>query len=371
MKLTANKKNLIDAMQIAASVIRIPPVSPITQMAKITANDKKVKVEATSAEENIVTAIDGVDIKQASDGETVLVDPKLIIDACKKSDGDEVVIEKDDNCPLAKMTIGKAKYNLNSPRTEDFPKFLKISDENEFSMNMSDLAFIAKNIGYAASRKGARPVLCGVFFSSDGNKLTCVATDSFRLSKKDFDIKSPAFAVVVPQKSLETACSVFKDEGKVRFRVTEKGIAILTDKTTYRSTLIMGKYPEVNRLFPTDYSLIVTANKQEMIKSIDRAMLICGADVTPVIKLDIKDGAADLYCSNGEKGDYTEELDVITKGDGIKIALHPNYLRDILKSCQSEFVQMKIVSDNKPIVVEPDDENDTHTGLVLPLRVYD
>ena len=375
MKIKANKDDLNKLLQIALKGISVPAVSPITSMVKVTADaDKKtLLIEGTSADSNIVTRMTDVEVDENGQ---FLLDPKLIIEMGRKSDADTVVIEKKEQNLLG-ITIGKAKYNVLTYRVSDFPKFEVSGDVGAtFKLSLKELTRIAKRIGYAVSRKDTRPVLCGVNFESDGNKLMCVATDSYRLSYGEAGVNPNPFKVTVPQKTLEKALVIFKDDDEIDVKVTNRTIKFKGSNTVFASTLLEGSYPDILRLLPKTFATTIVANRAELLGVVERASLMAISPDGSVIRLEFKDHETVVYAKNSERGDYAEDLPNISfTGDEIKIAVEPTYMRDALESIDAENVSINISEQFKPFIIKAktdDAEADArHIALVLPMRVHD
>ncbi len=83
-----------------------------------------------------------------------------------------------------------SKYNLNCLNSLDYPQ-IDIETKNEYiNLKATDLKTLIKQVIFAISTQESRPLLTGINIKVNGNVLEAIATDSYRLAKKDNYIRS-------------------------------------------------------------------------------------------------------------------------------------------------------------------------------------
>src|SRR5699024_6742795 len=78
--------------------------------------------------------------------------------------------------------------------------------------------------------------------------------------------------------------------------VAQSGSQILfqTDKTTIISRLLEGDYPETNRLIPTEYKTTMTVNRESLLSSMERSIILAD-DSNKVVKLETLDEESGMF----------------------------------------------------------------------------
>ena len=88
------------------------------------------------------------------------------------------------------IAAGGARFHLRTLPAEDFPRLPALEGETA-KLAAKPLAETIDLVARAASRDEVRPILTGVLVQAEGNRLTMVATDSYRLSVKHTELESP------------------------------------------------------------------------------------------------------------------------------------------------------------------------------------
>ena len=97
----------------------------------------------------------------------------------------------------------------------------------------------------------SRPILTGVHFILENQKLLAVATDSHRLSQRVIPTEQAVedFNIVIPGKSLtELSRSLTNEEEMVEISIMENQVLFKTETMYFYSRLLEGNYPDTNRL---------------------------------------------------------------------------------------------------------------------------
>ena len=101
---------------------------------------------------------------------------------------------------------GKSEFHLIGSNSDDYPVLPNVKDEYRFSLPSDLMKSIIKETVFAVSQQETRPILTGVHWETDEEKLVCVATDSHRLARREVTpemMPESPFSVVIPGKSLQ------------------------------------------------------------------------------------------------------------------------------------------------------------------------
>src|SRR5262249_57464162 len=79
------------------------------------------------------------------------------------------------------ISAGSSRFHLRTLPADDFPRFPE-TEGDPVALPAPPLRDTINRVARAASRDEARPVLTGVMVTVEGNEMTMVATDSYRLA---------------------------------------------------------------------------------------------------------------------------------------------------------------------------------------------
>jgi DNA polymerase-3 subunit beta len=248
----------------------------------------------------------------------------------------------------AKITNGKAKFTLRVLSIEDYPKF-NVARGTFAPISNDLLTAITKSVKHAVSKNDNRPVLKGININDD----VVTATDSFRLAQVEID--STGFNATIPSQTLEMVNKMKLSNLEVC--IDGSIITFKNDRITISSAIILGVYPDVSQLIPTEFNSNFTADTNILIDVVKKA-IIMGDDK---INLSFKDHKLTIA---SEK--FTETIDVKSEGE-IDLLISPSYLLDALKTINGR-TNACFTTDSKPFIIVSDTPGDTNLQLILPRR---
>ena len=220
----------------------------------------------------------------------------------------------------------------------------------------------------------SRPILTGINLKIEGNKMECIATDSYRLAKKIVELDSTVenlINIVIPGKNIGELAKILNDNDEnVEIHIFSNKILFKFDNTLFQTRVLSGTFPDVNRLIPASFELEVKANANEFYNVIDRAALLTSEKDKNIVKFEC-DGNEVIVSSNSpEIGRVEEKMDVEKNNDtNIKIAFSSRFMMDALRTVESKDVVLCFNNDVQPIIIK-DSKDDTLLQLILPIKTY-
>ena len=240
-------------------------------------------------------------------------------------------------------------------------------------LETSVLKNIINETAFAASTQESRPILTGVHFVLTENKnLKTVATDSHRMSQKKIVLEKNGdnFDVVIPSRSLREFSAVFTDDIEtVEIYFTNNQLLFRSENISFYTRLLEGNYPDTDRLIPTEFTSIVTFDKNNLRYAMERARLLSNATQNGTVKLEIINGVVSAHVNSPEVGRVNEEIDTESiSGQDLTISFNPTYLIDSLKAINSEKVTISFISAVRPFTLIPSDDTENFIQLITPVR---
>ena len=227
----------------------------------------------------------------------------------------------------------------------------------------------------AAGRDELLPVFTGVRVEIEGDTLSLLATDRYRMALKELPWNprggSAEGAALVPARVLgETAKSMTSGseitlslsnattgDGLIGFEGA--GPAGVREMTT---RLLDGEFPKVRHLMNVQASVVVRANTAEVVAAVKRVGLV--AERNTSLRMLIGDGTITLEAATGDQAQAVEALEAIVEdvaGGGLAMnaaGFNPHYLSDALAALDAPYVQFSFTAPGKPCLLMGLDEID-------------
>ena len=187
----------------------------------------------------------------------MLLPGRLFADVVRSLPPGEVTLELRSEQRDVEIAAGGARFHLRTLPAEDFPRLPELEGET-VKLPGAPLAETIELVARAASRDEVRPILTGVLLQAEGNTLTMVATDSYRLSVKHTELEAPVAQPLeanVPARALRELARIIAAEG-----AEEVEIALPRNQAVFqrrrRGPLVAADRGPVPELAPADPGVV-------------------------------------------------------------------------------------------------------------------
>ena len=137
------------------------------------------------------------------------------------------------------------------------------------------------------------------------------------------------------------------------------------EPTIFCLNLIEGEYFRISQMLSSDYETKVTANRRELLDSIDRAtILVRENDKKPLI-INIEEQEMQLKM-NSSFGSMNAEVPTHKTGSDIMIGFNPKFLMDALRIIDDEEVTLYMLNPKSPCFIR--DDEGKYIYLILPVN---
>jgi DNA polymerase-3 subunit beta len=330
-----------------------------------------VLLEATDAGRLTLTTTDlevsarlTIDV-QVNEAGTALVPARLLGDTVKSLSDAPVDVETD----RAQAQIRCAAYegSLRLLPAEDFPGLQEPSG-TKVQADAGAFAEAVSQVGRAASRDEARPVLTGVLVEISREGCMLVATDSYRLAVRELVASADGEGkAIVPERALSEAgrAAAADEKGSIEIAVDDAQVSFRSGGLTITSRLIEGEFPNYRQLLPDTHESRLTVSRQQLLDAVRRVGLLA-RDTTPV-RMEFNALGVKLSSSSPDLGQAVETVEARYEGEDLTVAFNPQYLIDGLTASVGESIQLDVRDGLKPGVVHG--EGGGFTYLVMPVRL--
>ena len=213
MNFKINCDELLNKLNIIQKALPSKTTMPVLMGIKIDVYKDYILLTTCNGDITIQSKIEGNSLEINEVGRC-LVQGKFLIDIIRKINSKQVEMFVVDN-KLLVIKSERSEFKLNIMTYEDYPSIKFVNEKNK-SLTPTILESFPfrtsiKEILFSTAVNEKRPILTGVLFENSNNKLTFIATDSYRLSKKEIDLSNVNdFRMVIPAKSLKELLNILK-----------------------------------------------------------------------------------------------------------------------------------------------------------------
>ena len=134
------------------------------------------------------------------------------------------------------------------------------------------------------------------------------------------------------------------------------------------SKLVEGKFPDYQKVIPTDYEKQVVINRQVLQQSLQRVAILSNEKFKGVRCL-VDANAIKISSTNTDQENALEELDIEYSGEPLDIGFNVTYLLDVLSHQKTDNIVINLgQSANQSVLITVEDD-DTFKYVVMPMRI--
>ncbi|TDI38271.1 MAG: DNA polymerase III subunit beta [Acidobacteria bacterium] len=360
MRIRAERDDLADVLARANRAVGTRTALPVLQGLLCEVSGTTLRVTGTDLDMTVRTQ---AEVEVIEEGRAV-IPGRLLSEAVRKMPAGQVTIGVSDTD--IEIQGNGPRFTLRPLDVEDFPVQEEVVSEG-VEVDGEELVDAINQVTIAASGDGARPILTGVLFESSEEGLRMVATDSYRLAKRDLAGVGLEGTGLVPARGLRELARTI-GAPKVIAQLRDREAVFSSDRGTLRLRLIDGNFPKYQSLLPKTYPNQVVLNKEELLDALGRVALVA-EDHIPV-RLKLMEGGVEVTVTRQDVGGESEHLSGEFTGsdEEVTIAFNPRYLQDGVNAMPGESVRIQVIDSYKPSVLDTGTEGN-FLYLLMPVRV--
>lgn len=351
------------ASRAAASKSPIPALEGLLLQAR-----EQLTVTGYDLKKGIYTQLEA-DVKEQG---SVVVGARLFGEMIRRLPDGIVTISTDINNNV-NVKCGKSEFNFMGISPEDYPEMPVVDGVNNIALPQKILGRMINQTIFAVADNDMRPIYTGTLFDIEGEELTLVAVDGYRLAKRCEKLESAKMencSFVVPGSALADIERVCGDsEELVKISVGAKHISFSIGETVVVSRRLEGEFLNYKKSIPDSFKYTVKVDRGEFMSAIDRVALIVSERNTSPVRMSFNDGSIDCLCVTP----IGRAEDVCTcegSGEGLQIGFNDRYLKDALKAAAKEELNVCLNSASSPCIITAADGSDNFTYMILPVRLH-
>lgn len=371
MKFSVERDVFSEAVAWTARSLSQRPSSPVLAGILLTAENGVVTLESYDYE---VSAHIEFPADITTEG-TILVSGKLLADISRSLPSSKVTLEQDGS--KVTITAGRSRFNVSTMPVADYPA-RPATPEIAGTVDGEAFAHAIQQVIVAASKDDTLPILTGVKLEFEGDTISFLATDRYRLSLRELNWKPAksdiSTAALVKGRILNEVARTLGGSGDLTISLGDKADIIGFESGNRRTTsvLVDGDYPKIRSLFPSETPVHASVSTQELAEAVRRVAIVAERN-TPV-RMSFTDGQLTLEAGTGEDAQAEESIAAALDGEDITVAFNPTYLSEGLGAFDTDYVRFSFTTAAKPAMLtgqrEADgSDDDAYRYLVMPIRL--
>ncbi len=348
-------------MVIESILINLQPflekkdASQITSHIFFQTQNNECIIKATDGEIGLQTITNQINIEYEG---SFTVNGKKLLDIVRILKDEEITFELIDNVLTVKQK--HSKFKLPTFDANAFPSFPNIENKPKIPLDSLDLIQNLKKISLAIDNNNPKFELNGALINIKSDTTDLVGTDTRRLSIATIQTSNPQqLSIIVPKKAILEIQKLFLDTITIYY--DETNLIITNDNYYFYTRLINGKYPDYQRIIPTNIKNNIILPKKEMLDSIKMITTI-----SQDIQLTIQNNQ---IIFNSLASDNIEAKTKLQINTGItnefKLSFNSRYLLDFLSQIENNQFTLGINEENLPFVLK----NDNFITIIMPIVI--
>ena len=308
---------------------------------------------------------------------TVLVLGRLLADISRNLPDRPIEVATDGS--KVSVTCGASRFSLLLMPADDYPT-LPASPEPTGTVDGHLFTQAVGQVSVAADRGDTLPILTGVRVEVEGDRMTLLATDRYRLAMRELHwnpgTTDASHVVLIPARTLSETARSLGASGSIDVALgsTAGGEGLVGFEAGRRRTttrLLDGEYPKVSSIFPTSSDTEAVVRTADLVEAVKRVALVAERN-TPV-RLRFGEGQVAIEAGTGDDAQASEAVECTLTGPELEIAFNPHYLLDGLGVVGTDFTRISFTQPSRPAVLsgqaEEDGEPDTtYRYVLMPVR---
>ena len=361
MKIRVERDALADAVAWVARSLPNRPTAPILAGLLMNASGDEVTLSSFDSTTSAQVTMPA----EVTDEGTVLVSGRLLNEIARSLPNKPVEMVSDHT--QVELICGSARFSLQTLPVEEYPTLPEMPTQT----GLVDASVFEKSVSQvviAAGRDELLNVFTGVRVEINGDRLSLLATDRYRMALKEltWQPSSPDIegAVLVPGrvladtaksltsgKTVTVSLSTTESEGEGLVGFTGEGAKSRREATT---RLLNQAFPKVRHLMDVVGTVTVRVPTADLLAAVKRVSLV--AERNTPLRMLIEDDHISLEAATGDQAHASEAIEaqvgVVGEEKSIEATgFNPHYLLDALGALDAPYAHFSFTAPGKPCLI--------------------
>lgn len=366
MKIVTNKDNLLKPLQQVGGVVERRQTLPILANVLVSTGNGQIHITATDLEvEMKTTAL--VDCDEESD---FTLPARKLLDIVKALP-DDAEINLSIEGERAILRSGRSRFTLGVLPAQDYPAIEPTATSTSFSVAQKVIKKLIEKTHFAMAQQDVRYYLNGMLIEIKEGTIRAVATDGHRLAmceSTDLDVGDVDLQVILPRKAVIELSRLLSDSDEtLQIDVSSSHMKVKIGDTSFTSKLIDGKFPDYQRVVPSNTDKEILADRDELKQALQRTSILSNEKYRG-IRFQFIPSLLKLLAHNPEQEEAEDEMEIDYDGEELTIGFNVGYLIEVLSVIDSDQVRLSLKDANSSCLVQNDTSDDSRY-VIMPMRL--
>lgn len=177
MKITCEKKELVQAIQTVLKAVPSRPQMPILSGIYIKAHQNYIELQGTDYEISIICKIKAIIETEG----TIVLPGKYLYEVVRTLPGEYVEIKNNDSDNSVNIRSNSAQFNLLNMQENEFPIIEPLKGQINFNLKNDIFLNFIKKTSFACATDESRPVFTGCLMDITDENIVMAATNMLSL----------------------------------------------------------------------------------------------------------------------------------------------------------------------------------------------
>jgi len=364
MKFSCEKAILLAAINTATRAVSSKSSIPALEGLLLQA-DTSLTVSGYNMQTGIRTKVDA----EVTSPGTLVVNARLFGDIIRRMPDDVIVFSADEKLNVH-LSSGDTDFEITALSADDYPEMPVVEDEFSFSLPQKTLKSMINQTIFAVSTNEARPVHTGSLFEIEGDTLTVVSVDGFRLALRREKI-TPAqpFRFVAPGNALSEVEKICQDvEEEVGVTMGNRHLLFEIGGTELICRRLEGEFLDYRSAIPRTNPIVLTVEAKALMTAVDRVSVVISDKMKSPVRCRFDSDCVTLTAKTGS-GEAKDVCRLSGDGDGLEIGFNNRYLMDALRFAPADTLRLELNTGISPAILVPVEGEENFLYMVLPVRL--
>ena len=367
MKFSCEKALLSAAVSVTSRAVAAKSSIPAMEGILIEAGDA-LRLTGYNLETGIQASVPA----EIVEGGSMVLSARLFGEIVRKMPDDVVVFSSQEY--MVNVKCGLSEFNILGTDPEEFPELPAVDQQNALTIGQPVLRSMISQTLFAVSDNESRPIHTGALFETEGDKLTMVAVDGYRLALRRGKLMNQlapgGLSFVVPGAALGEVEKICADSDEVVVvHVGDRHVMFSIGDTLLVARRLEGEFLNYRQTIPRNNGIVLEADTADLQRSIDRASLIINEKLKSPLRCKFEDGSLSIT-SKTAIGAAFDRCPIAGDGKGLEIGFNNRFLMDAVKAAPAQRVRLELSTPTSPCLVLPlEGEEDNFLYMVLPVRL--
>jgi DNA polymerase-3 subunit beta len=363
MRVSVLQENLAKGLGIVGRAVPTrAPERPSLQNILLKTEDGRLKLSGTNQELGITMRIGA---KVDADG-GVGIPARTLVDWVNTLPPERVDLELDNETQTLTIRCGASVAKIQGVAEEEMMEVPEAEAEGT-ELPAATFQTMIDQVVFAASRDdSARPVLTGILTRVDSDRVRLAASDGFRMAMRTATLENivdNALNLVIPARAMSEVGRIIgadSDSTMISISVPSARNQVMfhMNDVDVVSSLIDGKFPDVDSLVPKASNTTVTMLTGDLLQACKRTEIFAReSNMSMRMRIQPGEGASNvgqvtIGATAKERGENEGTLDAIVNGPSLEISFNVRFFIDMLNVLDTEQVVLELNDATKSGVVK-------------------